>query len=187
MSSKDSATKADGKSRAPATSSRPNRNADTPSTLDRWTPWVGLVARLLVGGVWLVAGALKISDIKQSVYAVNAYQILPTNLAEIVGILLPVIEIAIGLLIILGLATMPASVVSGLLFIAFIVGISAAWARGLNIDCGCFGGGGQLGKGEDPQYWLEILRDVGLLLCSALLVWRPHTKVSCDELMFKTK
>jgi uncharacterized membrane protein YphA (DoxX/SURF4 family) len=155
--------------------------------LDTFLPWVGLAARLLVGGVWVVAGALKVSDLNQSVYAVQAYQLLPSSLAEIVGVLLPLIEVGIGLLLILGLATVPAAVISGLLMVAFIIGIAAAWARGLQIDCGCFGGGGEVAEGVDPGYLQEILRDVGLLLCSALLVWRPGTKFSADQLIFKTK
>lgn len=160
---------------------------DKTSTFDKVVAWVGLPVRLLVGIVWIVAGALKITNLNNSVHAVHAYQILPASVGEIVGILLPVIEIGIGLLLVLGLATMPAAAISVLLFIAFIIGIASAWTRGLQIDCGCFGGGGQLDKGVDPQYFLEIARDVGLLLCSALLIWRPRTKFSVDGLLFKTK
>ena len=150
-------------------------------------PWIGLVLRLGIGGVWIVAGSLKITDLNQSAIAVQAYQILPNSVAEIVGIMLPIIEIAIGLFLVLGLATAPAAIVSALLFLAFVIGISAAWARGLQIDCGCFGGGGQLEEGVDPGYLGKVLQDGGLLLCSALLVWRPGTKFSADELIFKTK
>jgi hypothetical protein len=85
------------------------------------------------------------------------------------------------------LATQASAVVSGLLLLAFIVGIASAWARGLQIDCGCFGGGGQLGEGETPQYLVEILRDIGLLALSALLVWRPITRYSIDSILFRTK
>lgn len=162
-------------------------NTEEESTLDKVLPWIGVPARLLVGIVWIAAGALKVTDLNQSIHAVQAYQILPSGLAEAVGIVLPLIELAIGALLVVGLATMPAAVISGLLFIAFIIGISSAWARGLQIDCGCFGSGGQLADGVDPNYFWEIMRDVGLLLCSALLMWRPRTKFSVDGLLFKTK
>ena len=46
--------------------------------------------------------------------------------------------------------------------LAFVIGIASAWARGLRIDCGCFGGGGQLAAGVEPDYLIEILRDFGL-------------------------
>ncbi|TWJ12766.1 methylamine utilization protein MauE [Stackebrandtia albiflava] len=157
------------------------------SLLDRTVPWVGLAARLIVGGVWLVAGGLKVSDLRSSIRAVQVYELLPNSLAEFVGIVLPLVEVGIGLLLIAGLATQPAAVVSALLLVAFIVGIGSAWARGLQIDCGCFGGGGQLGEGEKPQYLAEILRDIGLLALTGLLVWRPRTPFSADRILFKTK
>ena len=47
-----------------------------------------------------------------------------------------------GVCLVLGLLTRAAAVLSALLFVAFIVGIASAWARGLQIECGCFGGGG---------------------------------------------
>ena len=55
--------------------------------------WVGLLLRLVVGVVWIVAGALKLPDPAQSVAAVRAYQLLPGDLATPVGQLLPVIEV----------------------------------------------------------------------------------------------
>jgi uncharacterized membrane protein YphA (DoxX/SURF4 family) len=60
------------------------------------------------------------------------------------GIFLPFFELAVGILLVLGASTRIAAFVSGLLMFAFIIGISQAWARGLSIDCGCFGGGDRL-------------------------------------------
>ena len=71
---------------------------------------------------------------------------------------------------------------SALLFVAFIIGIGSAWARGLEIDCGCFGGGGEL-AGASDKYPGEIARDVGLLLASLWLVVRPRTRWSLDSLI----
>ncbi|MGD9960573.1 MauE/DoxX family redox-associated membrane protein [Nocardioides sp.] len=145
--------------------------------------WFGLVARLLVGGVWVVAGALKLPDPSASVRAVRAYDLLPESIVPTVGHLLPVLEVVVGALLIVGLLTRGAAVVSGLLFVAFIIGISSAWARGLQIDCGCFGGGGYK-EGASAEYPWEIARDTGLLLLSAFLVWRPRTMWSLDSLLF---
>lgn len=88
-----------------------------------------------------------------------------------------------GACLVLGLLTRAMSLVSALLFIAFVVGISAAWARGLQIDCGCFGGGG-FDADATSQYPWDIARDLGLLALSVLLVWRPRTPLSLDELLF---
>ena len=146
--------------------------------------WLGLLARLVTGGVWIVAGAVKLPDPAQSVAAVRAYQLLPTSLVTPVGQLLPVIEIVVGVCLVLGILTRGAAVVSALLFVAFIIGISSAWARGLEINCGCFGNGG-VPANPQRQYAIDIARDVGLLLCSVWLVIWPRTKFALDNLLFR--
>ena len=146
--------------------------------------WAGLVARLVVGGVWIYAGASKLVDPAQSVAAVRAYQLLPGNLAQPVGQLLPVLEVVVGAMLVLGLLTRGAAVLSAILFVAFIIGISSVWARGLNIDCGCFGGGGYDPNAADKYPW-EIARDALLLLASVFLVWLPSTRLSLDSLLFR--
>ncbi len=71
----------------------------------------------------------------------RAYRLLPESVVPVVGHGLPILEILVGLCLVLGLLTRVTAVVSGLLLLAFIIGISSAWARGLQIECGCFGGG----------------------------------------------
>ena len=145
--------------------------------------WFGLAARLVVGGVWIAAGALKLPDPAASVRAVRAYDLLPESVVPTVGHLLPVVEVVVGLCLVLGVLVRWMSVASVLLFAAFIFGISAAWSRGLRIECGCFGGGGY-DPNATSEYPREIARDVGLLLLSAYLVWRPRTRWSLDGLLF---
>ncbi|MDN4160409.1 MauE/DoxX family redox-associated membrane protein [Nocardioides abyssi] len=144
--------------------------------------WVGLVARAVTGGVWLVAGALKLPDPYESVRAVRAYDLLPEAVVPTVGHLLPVLEVVVGLALLLGLLTRGAAAVSALLFLAFVVGIASAWARGLEIDCGCFGGGG-FEEGASAQYPWEIARDLALLLLSLLLVRLRATPWSLDGVL----
>lgn len=146
--------------------------------------WVGLVLRLAVGGTWLVAGAIKLPDPAQSVSAVRAYQLLPPGIVPTVGQLLPVLEVLLGLMLLLGLLTRAAGAVSGVLLVGFIAGMASVWARGINIDCGCFGGGG-----ADPdaasQYPWEIARDVALLAASVALVLLRSTRLSLDGRLFR--
>jgi uncharacterized membrane protein YphA (DoxX/SURF4 family) len=145
--------------------------------------WVGLVARLVTGGVWIVAGALKLPDPAGSVRAVRAYDLLPEAVVPTVGYLLPVCEVVLGACLVLGVMTRVSGVLSSVLYLAFIVGISAAWARGLQIDCGCFGGGGFDANATDKYPW-DIARDAGLLLLSLWLVWRPQTPYAVDNHLF---
>lgn len=146
--------------------------------------WVGVVARVVVGAVWIVAGLLKLPDPAASVRAVRAYDLLPEAIVPTVGHLLPVLEVVVGVCLVLGVLTRGAAVLSSVLFVAFIVGIASAWARGLQIECGCFGGGGASANASDEYPW-EIARDIGLLLLSLWLVWRPRTPYAVDNLLFR--
>lgn len=146
--------------------------------------WSALVARLLTGGVWLWAGLVKIGDPYASVQAVRAYQLLPADLAEVVGHLLPTLEVVIGAALVLGVLTRGSAAVSVVLFAAFIVGIVSVWARGIEIDCGCFGGGGYQ-AGASADYPWEIARDAALLLLSAFLIWRGGGRLALDTVLFR--
>ncbi|HEY9339529.1 MAG TPA: MauE/DoxX family redox-associated membrane protein, partial [Kribbella sp.] len=95
-----------------------------------WFPWVSLVARLVLGGVMLVAGALKVTDPEVAAQAVRAYELLPSGFDSIVGLVLPFVEIAIGLLLIVGYGVRPAAAVAGVFMLVFIAAVSSAWARG---------------------------------------------------------
>ncbi|MGI9062392.1 MAG: MauE/DoxX family redox-associated membrane protein [Pseudonocardiaceae bacterium] len=142
--------------------------------------WVSTAARWLLGAVWVVAGATKVTDLDGSVRAVRAYRLLPEPLTQLVGAGLPVAEIALGLLLIAGLGVRAGAMTSAVLLIVFMAGIGAAWARGLRIDCGCFGAGGDLAAGERPRYGAELARDAGLLLPAGWLAWRPGSRLAVD-------
>lgn len=143
-------------------------------------PWLGLIARLILGGVLLVAGYLKVVAPDKSQMAVRAYEMLPISVANALGLVLPFAEVAIGALLILGSLTRVMAALGGFTMVIFIIAISQAWARGLNIDCGCFGGGGAVEPGQ-TKYLQEILRDTGLALLAGYLIRYPVTKFSVDK------
>lgn len=144
---------------------------------------VGLLARLTLGVVLVIAGYLKVGNTTGAARAVQAYRVMPYDLAAYVGYALPIVEIIVGLLLVVGLFTRFAAAVGATLMVLFIAGISQAWARGLTIDCGCFGGGGQVAASA-TKYPQEIARDVGLALCGAWLVWRPASLAGLDRFWF---
>jgi uncharacterized membrane protein YphA (DoxX/SURF4 family) len=148
--------------------------------IEKYSPWIGLLARLILGGVLLVAGYLKAVSLDKSQMAVRAYEMLPISVANILGIVLPFAEIVIGLLLIIGAFTKYMAIAGGFIMFIFIIAISQAWARGLTIDCGCFGGGGQVAANE-TKYLPEILRDSGLVLLSLFLIRYPVTRFSLDK------
>ena len=148
--------------------------------MKKYQPWIGLLFRLVLGGVLLVAGLLKYQHLDKSQMAVRAYELLPIELANFLGIVLPYLEIAVGILLIIGAAVRVSAVISGLLMFAFSIGIAQAWARGLSIDCGCFGGGGQVAPGT-ANYLPELVRDAGLAFMAFYLFRFPQSKFGLDR------
>ncbi len=149
----------------------------------RLVAWVGLVARLVVGGVWLWAGLLKLPHPEESVTAVRAYQLLSPSLADAVGRVLPVLEVVVGACLVVGLLARATGGASALLQVAFIIGIASVWSRGISIHCGCFGNGGYDADAISTYPW-EIARDTGLLLLSLLVVLLRRTPLALDNLLF---
>ena len=143
-------------------------------------PWLTLLARLILGAVLLVAGALKVPNLPKSAMAVRAYEMLPIPIANFLGYTLPWIEIGLGLLLIVGVTVKISGALGGLTMLAFIIAIAQAWARGLSIDCGCFGGGGTIDP-EDTKYLSEIIRDIGLLALGIFLYLYPKGRFAIEK------
>lgn len=143
-------------------------------------PWLTLLARLILGGVLLAAGGLKMGNLQKSAMSVRAYELLPTDLANFFGYVLPWIEIGMGLLLIVGAVVSIMGLLGALIMLAFVVAIAQAWARGLSIDCGCFGGGGEIDPGE-TKYLSTILRDLGFFLLGVYLYYFPKGRFGLDK------
>ncbi len=150
------------------------------SKFEKLQPWIGLACRLTLGGVLFAAGYLKVGKTEISQMAVRSYELLPIPVANFLGLTLPFFEVVIGLLLIVGAATRVVAVLGGFTMFIFIIAIAQAWARGLNIDCGCFGGGGAVDPGQ-TRYLQEILRDAGLVAMALFLIRYPVTKFSIDK------
>ena len=143
-------------------------------------PWLTLLARLILGAVLLVAGALKVPNLPKSAMAVRAYEMLPIPIANFLGYTLPWIEIGLGLLLIVGVTVKISGALGALTMLVFIIAIAQAWARGLSIDCGCFGGGGTIDP-EDTKYLSEIIRDIGLMALGIFLYLYPKGRFAIEK------
>jgi protein-disulfide isomerase len=71
--------------------------------------------------------------------------------------------------------------VSAALLVVFLAGMVSAAARGLQIECGCFGGGGDLAAGQSTSYLGEIARDAALLAVALLLARWPRSRLAADD------
>ncbi|CAB5104697.1 MAG: DoxX family membrane protein [Actinobacteria bacterium] len=146
---------------------------------------ITLAARLILAGVLLAAGGLKVLVPSESANAVAAYKILPTQIAHIVGYALPWLEIAIGILLLVGISVRLAAILAGSVMVIFIAAIISVWARGILIDCGCFGGGGAIDPSKAAEvhrnYAIEITRDLGLALLAVYLYFFPYGLFSIEK------
>lgn len=139
--------------------------------------WSATAGRLILAGVFALAALTKITDPAASVRAVRAYDLLPTWLETAVGRGLPTLELVLAGALVLGVALRFAAVVAAGLLAVFTAGIISAAARGLQIDCGCFGGGGPT---DDPQYAGEIVRDVALFALAVGLAVIGRSRLAVD-------
>ena len=149
-------------------------------SLSPLAPFVSLAARLVLAVVFAAAGWPKLLDPDGTVRSVRAFRLVPEVLVPAFGYGLPVLELALALLLLLGLLTRWSAVAVGVLLVMFMVGIAAAWARGLAIECGCFGSTSAPVVDPTRGYALDLLRDAGLLLLAGFLVVRPRSRLSLD-------
>jgi putative oxidoreductase len=130
---------------------------------------ITLILRFVVGGAFVFAGVLKMADPAKFAIDVSHYRLLPHEMIHLVAIFVPGVEVVAGLFVLAGFRLKAAAlVITGLTVIFFAVIVSAL-ARGLNIECGCFGtvGGKHIGL-------VNLAIDSTLFCLAALLVKRAE-------------
>ena len=103
-----------------------------------WARFSPLAARLILGGVFIFASADKIIHPAAFAEAVYNYQILPDTLINLTAMILPWLELILGIFLILGLWFPGAVLLSNLLLVTFFGSLVFNLSRGLDIHCGCF-------------------------------------------------
>jgi uncharacterized membrane protein YphA (DoxX/SURF4 family) len=152
-------------------------------------PYPTLVSRLVLGVILFLAGLSKLGVPETMRQSILAYEIsLPPALVSFMATALPILEVGLGIWLIAGLFIRFSAVVSVVLMAIFTIAITQAWLRGLNIDCGCFGGAqtnalgaailtalGPIGDylGHETAGPATIIRDVVLLLMGVHLFFVP--------------
>ncbi len=139
---------------------------------------LALALRILLGSVWLYAAYTKFRE-TWLVFAmsIDAYRMLPQWAVLALARSLPWVELAIGILLITGLALRYVSIAGAAILSVFFCVMALAHARGLGIDCGCFG------PGDTLSGW-TLLRDGSLLAAAIVLVllaWRPANQMRSNH------
>lgn len=145
-----------------------------------------MAARLILGVALTYAGALKVGNLQANIAQVRLYQLpIPQWVESAIGIVQPFAEIAVGLLLVVGLFTRIVAALGTLAMLVFIAGISWAWSQGLMIDCGCFSAGGVLAPDEETRYVQDIVRDLVFAAAGAWVIVRPQSVLAVDNWLFK--
>ena len=134
-------------------------------------PTVGLVARIVLGGVFIYASLDKIRHPELFAEAVYNYQLSPGVAVNLVAIWLPWLEFLCGVLLVLGLWVGGSILILSGLLLVFLSSIGINLARGLDIHCGCF-----TTQGSDPMTILTLFRDSLFLVLALFLFWLYQIK-----------
>ena len=132
-----------------------------------------LVIRVILGGLFLLLGGVKLYDPGAFGNVIARYDILPQVFIGYAAIVVPVLEMLIGLFLVIGYKTRASAGLSILLMVAFILFIAVNLGRGRSFDCGCFDAR-QFGLdiNESISGWL-ILRDL-IFLGGFILLYRAE-------------
>jgi uncharacterized membrane protein YphA (DoxX/SURF4 family) len=144
-------------------------------------PWLALVARFVLGVLFLWSGLTKLTNPPGFLRGVVAYHATPDWLSRGIAYGLPILEICLAVMLILGILTRIVAATALLLQVVFLIGVIQLGARGIKTGTAVFGVGGV--STHATQYLLTALLNVVLIAFGAVLVWWPWTRVSLDELL----
>jgi len=132
------------------------------------------LCRVILAVVFIYSGYVKVEAPLQFAVAITGYQIVPDNLAFPIARYFPWVEIALGVIILIGWKIRWSSLAAAALMIFFIVLLSITLFRGIETNCGCFGFG-------DPITWKTIVRDGSFLIPALFLVYQTWRKLRSKD------
>lgn len=141
--------------------------------------YLPVLLRIVIGGVFIWAGAVKAWDPSAFADTIEGYRLIPHAWAVAVALYLPWLEIVCGVAMIVGRFKDGATLILATLLLIFLAALTSAWWRGLDINCGCFSGATQ-----STDYVWPVSRDV-LLLAALMILFRLMSRRSKIELKQK--
>jgi uncharacterized membrane protein YphA (DoxX/SURF4 family) len=134
--------------------------------------------RFLLGTVFALAGLAKLPRRAQFEDAVRGYRLVPDRFAPPIARWLPIVELAAGTLLLLGLGTAPVAGLLGVFLVVFTGAVAINLARGRAIDCGCYGAGPARTIG-----WPTLVRNLGLLAMAAVVATEAPAAFALDAVV----
>jgi uncharacterized membrane protein YphA (DoxX/SURF4 family) len=134
------------------------------------------VFRFGLAVIFLLSGLAKLPRRAEFVAAVRNYRLVPDRAGEVIGKVLPPVELAAGALLALGFGVRPVAALLGLFLLAFSGAVAINLLRGRTIDCGCFGP-----VAQRKITWLTIARNAILIAAAAVVVAEGPTALALDR------
>ena len=136
-------------------------------------PYLAFFSRILLGAIFIYAGANKIIDPEGFARSIINYRILPLESINLLAIVIPWLELVGGGFLLLGLFTSGSALIIAFLTAIFLVALSSALIRGIDISCGCFSS-----RSSNRINILYLFRDL-TLFCFALVVLFNSRRILC--------
>ena len=140
--------------------------------------------QIALGAVFVAAAIPKIADPPAFAHMIYNYRLTPGSLVNGLALVMPWIELVVGLLLILGVWRREAALLAAVLLFVFLGAIGWNLARGHAVDCGCFD---VRSAGKTPEQLLSemkwvLVRDVGLLLLAAQVLLATSPRFSARRM-----
>jgi len=132
--------------------------------------YVQIVLQIIIGAVFLYASYNKLFDQQGFAKSIYGYKFIPDFLINIMAIIVPSLEFIAGIFLMFGLFRKGSSLIIIVLLSVFLVALVQAYARGLDIDCGCFGSD-PAAKTTSTDILIRIFQDI-LLLAGAIIIFK---------------
>ncbi len=129
------------------------------------------IFRVIVGGLFIYAGVLKIADPIGFAQDIQNYRLVPRAVALLTALVLPWLETLAGAALVAGLFRRTNALLISLMLVGFIGLVAVTMIRGLDVDCGCFGAMSR------KAGWGLILEDLLMLFMAAQLAFSPPDRL----------
>jgi len=137
-----------------------------------------VAARIVLGAVFMYASFDKMANPQVFADIINNYRLIPVQLVNPLAIFLPWLELITGLLLITGKWVKSSLLLYSTFLVIFIIGLSQALIRGLDISCGCF----SVNPSSTSEVWLRIVEDFILLFISVnLFKYLPEDNLKTEN------
>ncbi len=129
------------------------------------------VCQIAIGLILGFAGLAKIGDLQSFAVQIHNFRMVPIPVENLIAMTLPWIEVVAALALILGIESRAAAILAAALMALFTIAVAVAFARGLDIECGCFGTADASRVGA-----VKLMQNAGMTAIAGVAALRPRRR-----------